>query len=261
MYKYHETDDSLDEWAKLFTNRLDAGDGDHEAEYLDVLKLLIAMNRNGSMLDIGAGLGRVTAMAAGQVKELVALEPDTDRYQSTYGLFHSPPSCCVYNAFSSEYIQNNPGKTFDVVVLGMVLQHVSTRVCKSLIKDTAQLVSETGVVIIATTHTVPKAEGFTYSNASAAETYVSEAEYNAYADASECSKGIPVRRFSKRTLLDMVAPDFELILWRQFSYYRPESIPWFAKRLRVSEDSLVNVGDSQFVILRKKRSSEFVRSS
>src|SRR5690606_21608468 len=132
---YNETDDSLDEWAKLFTNRLDDGDGDHEAEYLDALKLLIAMNRNGSMLDVGAGLGRVTAMAAGRVRELVALEPDRDRCQYTYDRFHSPPSCSVYNTFSSNYIQDNPGKTFNVVVVGMVLQHVSTRVCESLIKD------------------------------------------------------------------------------------------------------------------------------
>lgn len=254
LYKYNETDDSLDEWAKLFTNRLDDGDGDHEAEYLDALKLLIAMNRNGSVLDIGAGLGRVTAMAAGQVKELVALEPDTDRYQYTYDRFHSPPACLVYNAFASDYIRNNPGKTFDLVVLGMVLQHVSTGVCKSLIKEAADLVNDSGVVIIATTHAIPEAEGFSYSNPAPGETYVSEEEYNAYAESSGHSKGIPVRRFSKETLLNMLAPYFEVIMWRQFSYYRPESIPWFAKILNVSPDSLCNVGDSQFVILRKKQS-------
>lgn len=254
MYKYNETDESLDQWGKLFTNRLGAGDGDHEAEYLDILKLLIAVNRNGSMLDIGAGLGRVTAMAAGQVKELVALEPDRDRYQYTYDNFHTPPSCSVHNTFSSEYIQDNPGKTFDVVVLGMVLQHVSTRVCELLLNDAAQLTSDTGVVVVATTHAIPQAEGFTYSNPGAGETYVSEAEYNAYADAAGHSKGIPVRRFSKRTLMELVARDFEPILWRQFSYYRPEFIPWFAKLLKVPQDSLVDVGDSQFLVMKKKRS-------
>lgn len=252
-YTYNADDDTMDLWAKNFTNRLDNGEGDHEAEYLDILKLLFATKKEGALLDIGAGLGRVTALASGNIKEIVALEPDSDRHSYTYNNFHNPPACQVLNQMSSEYIADHPTRKFDIIVLGMVIQHIPTDAFHSLVKDTSELIKDDGVVIIATTHTLESTKGFTYSAPAKDEHYISEEVFNKYAnDTRNNSKGIPVRRFSKNELITAVEPFFETIMWRQFSYYRDDSIAYFADFLNISVEELKDTGDSQFLIMQKK---------
>jgi cyclopropane fatty-acyl-phospholipid synthase-like methyltransferase len=252
-YIYNADDNAMDEWAMNFNNRLGDGSGDHEEAYLDMLKLLINLNRSGAMIDIGCGLGRVTEIADGRIAEIAALEPDLVRYKDCHKRFHSPPICTVLNQMSYQYISDNPGKLFDLVVLGMVIQHISTDACTHLIEDAAKLVKPDGAVIISTTLAPEDLKGFSYSN-EPENSYLSRTEFNNYANNPQTqNKGIPVRRFSEKELKTEVNKHFEVLQWTQFSYYRSSRLEWFCQTLNTLPEILENTGNSQFVVLRKRQ--------
>jgi len=137
--------------------------------------------------------------------------------------------------------------------LSMVIQHVSTHVCQSLIREVAALTKPDGVAVISTTLVPECAQGFSYSN-DPGRAYVPRDEFDGYADDAQCQhKGIPVRRFTEAELREAVAPHFDVLQWTQFSYYRAEKIRWFSRILQVPEAALCDVGNSQFVVLRPRR--------
>jgi 2-polyprenyl-3-methyl-5-hydroxy-6-metoxy-1,4-benzoquinol methylase len=252
-YKYNATDDHLDLWAANFTSRLDDGQGNHEQAYLDALKLIFELKREGALLEIGSGFGRIVELAIGRVSRVVGLEPDLDRFSLCRDRYHRPPRCSIHHQMSREYMLEHPGAQFEVVLLSMVLQHVSTVACTDLMDDAHKLVKPEGIVVIATTHTIESAKGFSTSGADDSEVYLDRSAYDAYASQPKTqTKGIPVRRFSRRELEALLSPKFDILHWQQFSYYRPSKIEWFAKRLGVDANELKDTGDSQFVVLRKK---------
>jgi len=121
-YTYNAKDGDLKRFAENFASRVGDNSGPHEQDYLDMVKLLLSVKREGSLLDIGAGLGRVTTIAKDIIAETIALEPDRQRWQECHKTCHQPPRCRVLCQLTSEYIAENPGKTFDVIVIGMVIQ-------------------------------------------------------------------------------------------------------------------------------------------
>lgn len=65
-------------------------------------------------------------------------------------------------------------------------------------------------------------------------------------------KGIPVRRFSKNELLDLVLERFEVVLWRQFKYVKESKVKFFAAKYNVPPVEILHGGVSQFVVLQPK---------
>ncbi|GAB5450765.1 MAG: hypothetical protein Hals2KO_10930 [Halioglobus sp.] len=253
-YVYHFDDSAMKRFSENFECRIGDNSGYHEQEHFDKLHMLFCMNRNGSMLDVGAGMGRITAVARDMVKEVVALEPDESRWADCHKAYHREPDCLVYNQSTDQYISENPGKRFNLIVVSMVLQHISTTLSRKLMSDVATLLEPDGVAIVFTTHTLEKSKGFSFSGDNE-RVYVPEAEFNQYAEAppEDQHMGLPVRRFSKQDLIDTVeGADLEPIFWRQASYYRPEKVGFFAHRLNLEPEELMNVGNSQFVVVQRR---------
>ena len=251
-YTYRENDDKIKAFASKFVSRIGDNSGPADQDYFDMIRLLFSMKRDGSLLDIGAGLGRVTQIAKEIMAETVALEPDLERWQQCHDGNHEPPRCQVLRQFSSDYINDNPEKKFDIVVVSMVIQHVSTHVCQDILKDAASLLKPDGVGIVFTTHIVEEARGFSFSQTTPDEAYVSEQQFNEYAeDYENQNKGIPVRRFTKAEFLECLAPYFETLYWRQVSYYREDCARWFEKRFGLEAGALLDSGISQFAVVRK----------
>jgi len=251
-YVYKASDGELKGFADNFASRVGDNSGPHDQDYFDMVKLLLSIKREGSLLDIGAGLGRVTKIAKDIIAETIALEPDQQRWQECHAACHQPPQCRVLRQLTSEYIADNPGKTFDVIVIGMVIQHISTTACQALFEEAASLLKPDGVGIIFTSHTVEQARGFSYSGAAPDEVYLSQRQFNDYAEnCQDQTKGIPVRRFSKAELLDCLKPYFETLYWRQVSYYREDRAAHFENRLRLEPGTLKDTGISQFVVVQK----------
>jgi ubiquinone/menaquinone biosynthesis C-methylase UbiE len=239
---------------RYFTSRIGDGRGNHERDYLDILDLLIELKRGGSFLDIGCGWGRMIVRAAGKMNEIVGLEPDPALCQEARQIVaeREVPSCHIVGQTSFEYMADNPGKVFDLVLLSMVLQHVSTDMCRRLIEDTARLVKTDGLVVLATSHASEATKGFTYEEALAGERHLSPEVYDRYAEnTDEQEKGLPMRRLSREELLALVSPHFDVLLWRPFSYIRPEKCSAFARSLDVSPEEIRDVALLQVVVLRK----------
>ena len=260
-YTYHFDDAAIDRFNEILENRLGDSSGFHEQEFFDTLNLLLAINRDGSCLDVGAGIGRITSIAKQTVSQVVALEPDESRWRECHRHFHQDGSCEVLCQTTGQYIQKNPDKRFSLIVVSMVIQHLSTDATKALMRDIAQLLEPNGAAIISTTHTIEAAKGFSFSG-DPDRVYIDKEEFNAYASApsSEHSKGLPVRRFSKNDLYDEVkAVGLQAILWRQISYYKPNGAAFFAKRLGVDAQDLKDVGNSQFAVMQRYQSMTVVQ--
>jgi len=254
-YTYHFDDSAIDRFNAILENRLGDGSGFHEQEFFDTLSLLLALNRDGSCLDVGAGIGRITSIAREAISHIVALEPDESRWKECHRDFHQEKSCEVFCQTTSQYIQSNPDKRFSLIVVSMVIQHLSTEATKTLMHDIAQLLEPNGVAIVSTTHTVETAKGFSLSG-DPDRVYIEKEEFNAYASAPSSAQknGLPVRRFSKKDLYEEVqAVGLQAILWRQMSYYKPNGAKFFANRLDVDAQVLANVGNSQFIVVQRGR--------
>jgi cyclopropane fatty-acyl-phospholipid synthase-like methyltransferase len=251
-YVYQHNDGEMKASAKFFQSRVGDRSGNYEEDYLDMVKLLLSLNQGGSVLDIGAGIGRITWLAKDIVAETVALEPDESRWSECHRTCHDLPRCEVLCMSTSEYIRQHPDKTFDLIVLGMVLQHVSTRLAEQIMHETAQLLKPGGTAIIFTTHTLEETKGFRFSGVPA-NVHVDEQTFNEYAesDSRQHDKGIPVRRFSKGELTELVSRHLLPLYWRQCAYYTPEGVAAFAKRLRVDPGKLKDIGNSQFVVAQR----------
>jgi SAM-dependent methyltransferase len=251
QYIYNDKEEAMPTLSAMLTSRLGDGTGNHEAVYLDTIKMLVAAFSSGSMIDIGAGRGRISEGAAGQIREIVALEPDPGRCNWTRELLSKYESVSVEDLMTHEYIAKHPGKQFDLTVLGMVVQHLPTYAAAAVMEDVATLTRSGGIAIASTTHAIEKAKCFTYQNV--AEARISEEEFNAYAaDSSSQDKGLPVHRFSRAEFEALVPESFEIVQWTQFSYYRPEYLQRFAAVHQVEPEDLMNIGNSQFLVLKKR---------
>jgi 2-polyprenyl-3-methyl-5-hydroxy-6-metoxy-1,4-benzoquinol methylase len=251
-YIYTFDDKALDKLDALFESRIDDNTGDAEKDFWDMAKLLLCIKSKGAVLDIGAGIGRLTSIAKGIVREIVALEPDESRWILCHREHHQPPQCEVLCQTTTEYRRENPAKKFDLIVISMVLQHLATTDCEKLLEEAATLLHPDGLVLIFTTHSLEETKGFSLSGQ--ADKYVSEQAFNDYANSasSDKTKGIPVRRFSKDELMGAVSRHLNPIYWRQCSYYNEHGVNFFAPILQVEPKKLENVGRSQFVVARNR---------
>jgi phospholipid N-methyltransferase len=250
-YVYKDKEETMPTLSAMLTSRMGDGTGDHEAAYLDTVKILAAAFGSGSMIDIGTGRGRICEAVLGKISEIVALEPDPGRCNWTRELFAERESVTVENLLTHDYIAQHPGKQFDLAVLGMVVQHLPTYNAAAVMKDVASLTRSGGIAIASTTHAIEKAKCFTYQHVSDAR--ISEEEFNAYAaDSKSQDKGLPVHRFSRSEFEALVPQSFEILHWTQFSYYRPEYLQRFAEVHQVEPEELANIGNSQFLVLKKK---------
>src|SRR6056297_2210901 len=78
-YVYQDKEATMPTLSAMLTSRMGDGSGDHEAAFLDTIKLIAAARSSGALLDIGCGRGRITQSTAEIMREVVALEPDPGR--------------------------------------------------------------------------------------------------------------------------------------------------------------------------------------
>jgi SAM-dependent methyltransferase len=254
-YTYNDNDLSMPALSEKFSSRIGDGSGYHEEAFHNIIELLAHAYSEGAMADVGCGMGRTTQTCAPIVKELVALEPDVKRWEYTRDLVQKHNNVAVLNETTQNYISRHPGKQFDLVVLGMVVQHLPTHVSKAVMKDILTLTRQGGMAVVSTTHALEKARCFTYQHIAQGEPRpkISEEEFNRYAaDVSSQVNGLPVRRFSRSDLESIVPNGFEIVSWGQYSYCRPEFLDYFAWLDGVKPDELADVGNSQFLVLKRR---------
>jgi hypothetical protein len=116
-----------------------------------------------------------------------------------------------------------------------------------LLGDVRELLAPGGIAVIGTTHFGEERFG---AEADAAPQ--DRGDFDRYAEASAAQdKGIPVRMFSKDSLLrEIERAGLEAVVWRPFSYVRPESLDRVAAMYGVTVDQVRDVGLSQYAVVR-----------
>lgn len=240
--------------SEKYTSRIGDGSGHHEEAFHNIVLLLAHACSDGSVADVGCGMGRTTHAIAPIVKELVSLEPDVTRWEYTRELVHNYRNVTVLNETTQDYISRHPHKQFDLIIVGMVLQHLPTKVTKAVMDDILALTKIGGIAVVSTTHALEKARCFSYQHVAKGipRPKISEDEFNRYAAATDSQdKGLPVRRFSRSEFEAIIPYNFEIVSWGQYSYCRPEHLDYFAWLDGVAPHELADVGNSQYLILKR----------
>ncbi len=254
-YVYNDNDSTMPAFSAKFYSRVGDSSGHHEEAFHTVIDLLAHAVSDGAMIDVGCGMGRTTLAAAGIVDEVVALEPDEARWNYTRELVADHTNATVLQQTTQQFIQDNPGKRFDLVVLGMVIQHLPTHLCTAVLEDLATLCKPGGLTVVSTTHALEKARCFTHQHVTEGRllSQITEEAFNAYAaDTANQDKGLPVRRFSRTEFESVVPATFDIVHWGQYSYFREEHIEHFAWLHSVEPQELADTGNSQYLVLRRK---------
>lgn len=247
-YTYNARDEALVAWNASFTSRIGDGGGDAEEEYLELVKLLATCKSGGRLLDIGCGLGRIIGLVGRRGGSIVGLEPDATRFRECHAAFHDGRRVHVLRTTSTDYRRRHPHATFDLIVVSMVIQHVSTATCDGILADVAGLLAPDGLAVIATTQ--QDEERFTFQGD---QTPRSAADFDRYAaDSGAQSWGIPVRQFSRASFHDALhRGGLEVVRWGQFSYLRPAKVSWFAAWMGSTPDAIRDLGTSQYAVVRR----------
>ena len=149
-YRYNARDEELATFMEAFTSRIGNGLGDSEEDYLSTLQLVVGCRPRASVVDIGCGLGRVIGLLHSKVESMVGLEPDLDRYSDCCKAYHDGSRIQILNTTSDRYKTNFPDKLFDIGVVSMVIQHVSTDTCQGILADLHDLLRNDGIGVVAT---------------------------------------------------------------------------------------------------------------
>jgi cyclopropane fatty-acyl-phospholipid synthase-like methyltransferase len=247
-YTYHGDDSGLSTWDKTFTSRNGDGSGDAEENFHAAIKLIAACKAGGAFLDVGSGLGRIVKQLWPDAGTVTGLEPDLKRYLACRNRLSGRDHVDVLNMTSWDYRKRFPERRFDFTTVSMVVQHVSTQACRDILRDVREFMAPGGVAMISTTHFFE--ERFTYEMDLAPH---AATEFDRYADASEHQdKGIPVRMFSKASLLaEIEQAGLQVVDWRQFSYVRPEKVEGMASMFGVPIERLRDFGLSQYAVVRR----------
>ncbi|MCB1706219.1 MAG: methyltransferase domain-containing protein [Halioglobus sp.] len=254
-YTYNDKDLKMPVLSEKFSSRIGDGSGHHEEAFHAMTLLLAHALSRGSAADIGCGMGRTTQALAPIMNEVVALEPDTLRYEYTRDLVNTHHNVTVLNETTGDYISRHPETHFDLVILGMVVQHLPTYITTAIMDDILSLTKTGGLAVVSTTHALEKARCFSYQNIAQGQPRprISEDEFNRYAaDTQSQDKGLPVRRFSRSEFESIVPSGFEIISWGQYSYCRPEYLDYFAWLDGVAPHELADVGNSQYLVLKRR---------
>ena len=248
-YKYNLREKSLDDWNKQFTSRVGDGTGDIEEIYLSAMKIIATCKPGAKYLDIGCGFGRFVETVRHEAGMLVGLEPDFERFRYCYNQFNDGERVRIINSTSLEYKAKFPTDRFDIIIVSMVLQHISTDQCDQILRDVRDILTTQGLAIISTTHFFE--ERFLYGYNQIPQ---SVDEFNKYAlDTDNQKWGIPVRMFSKESFLKSISEaDLEIIHWCEFSYIRPESLFQYADMRNASVEAIQNVGISQYALVKPR---------
>jgi SAM-dependent methyltransferase len=246
-YVYPGDDAELAAATPMFTSRIGDGRGNHEEDFLSALRLAAAGKAGGAFLDVGSGVGRIVDLVRAEAGRVTGLEPDAERCRACETGFAHDPRVAMFRMTTTDYRVRFPRRRFDLVTVSMVLQHVSTGTCARILGDVRAMMAPGALAVIATTHFFE--ERFTFeADASAHDA----AEFDRCADGEpRPDKGLPVRMFSQASLAQEIArAGLEPIVWRPFTFVRPESLERAAAQYRAPPERLRDVGLSQYVVAR-----------
>lgn len=149
-YTYPDRDDLL---TVSLIDTLSGADywGASETQVLSwVLEAVDRLPKPRRMLDLGCGTGRLAPVFAPHVDEILAVEPDRDRYGQAAEAAASLPTVTVRHGDASVV---EPERQFDLLLCSHVMQHVDDATLEGLLAALEAHSAPGALVVVATTFT------------------------------------------------------------------------------------------------------------
>lgn len=162
--------------------------------------------RERRLFDVGCGIGRLFRFFAGLTGEIIALEPDRDRYEKALAegarvQEETGVVIQVRNEMLKEE-QTEGEQQFDVVLSSHVLQHVARRQAEQMMKTMTRQLRQGGLLLLMTTYTEEKEEFFLESW-NQGKRQCSPVSADVFDQLCSQGKGLPVRKFLREKLVRM----------------------------------------------------------
>lgn len=179
------------------------------------------------LLDVGCGIGRLFEFFSPYVGEIVAVEPDSERYEQaayTAGVLNGRTAAgehdgCRVHVTNGDISTVPSGEKFDVVLSSHVLQHIPHEVCRKLMQDMTQHMNDDGLLILTTTFTQGEADRFYRESRKDGKRVSEECDYEGFEALFSEENVLPVRIFSEKTIKELAREcGLELVEYRCYHY-------------------------------------------
>ncbi|WP_010252728.1 class I SAM-dependent methyltransferase [Acetivibrio cellulolyticus] len=154
-----------------------------EGKILDIaIKRIKQLGLDGTMLDAGCGMGRLTLKFGKYFREIHACEPDTERYSvfckniNKWDMSHKvkPYLGGAEKLEFSEY--------FDIIICSHVIQHIQEDIAEKMMASFGRMLKENGLLFITTTHSLEDrvvfCESYMSQSGERIETEISQERFN-----------------------------------------------------------------------------------
>lgn len=232
-----------------------------EQRILSLVKSIILENcplETRTLLDAGCGEGRLIPVFLPFVAEIMAIEPDFNRYIKAKEETGKHPDGEKAQIVQTDLSGFQTDRKFDIVLSSHVIQHIPTPSTSGHLKKLAQMTEPGGLLIINTCHTVVgheiKVVNEITEKGDFIEHEINEEEFNKFAVSKD---RLPMRKFCKEDLeKNMEELGFESIFYNVFHVSKEDQ-----KQYGENVDEIINDdevlqsshGRDMSVIFRKRK--------
>ena len=206
-YFYPDENDLLTQILISETGYAQQWSDDEQRVLLDLSRMVMDIEPPRSILDVGAGLGRIMSQLEPYFSSGDLVEPDQKRRNELTALVNLlDPGSRRFSIYAS-LEEVDQSKKYEFILLSHVLQHISVGEVQGMLTQLAQRLEEGGLLYIATCLSPNQQHQYTVtqfdSNGGFEEVAISEADFNSLATGPEERK-LPVHFFPIGALSAMV---------------------------------------------------------
>jgi ubiquinone/menaquinone biosynthesis C-methylase UbiE len=197
MYSYPDVNDRIvsrlisKESCKTYWKR-------SEENVLSIARRVFERGKYKSMLDLGAGTGRLSAKFSECFKEITVLEPDKQRLLKARKALGKKKARFIQSQFLDSRLPKN---RFDVVICSHMIQHIKTRDVTPTINKIHDILKGDGILVVMTNYSKKGTDFFTKMSMKGndvEEVKISKTEYNKLV--KNTNTILPVHYFSVNSL-------------------------------------------------------------
>lgn len=148
-YTYPDPDDAITNRMIVSLSQLDRWAAEEESVLSRLISFIAQLDEPRSLLDVGAGEGRLAARLSPLFRRAVLVEPDEDRARSIARVVGRNDAVFPYRVTSrlEEAAEDAP---YSVVLISHVVQHVAFDLASELVERSAALCVRGGIIYLST---------------------------------------------------------------------------------------------------------------
>lgn len=210
-------------------------------------------NKKVSFLDLGCGMGRLIPIFAGEVDEVTAVEPDSNRFEKALmaGKWAEERYGHTVNMVQGDAESLPSDKKYSIILSSHVLQHIKCEMADDLMLKMSKRLEPGGLLLITTTYTAEEDDLFFKESWKDGMRSCEATDEDGFNEAYTKEGILPVRQLSEKSIMNMAqAHNLDFVRMDRYHYKGHQNISEDAKA-NLSGD---NEGARDVLYIFKKRS-------